>query len=84
MLEKWFKLNITQENLKLIIGTTFDDHNPDVDYDPSKHNMDIADQRIILDLICNHYIGRPFPRKANEVDVDSFYNDLTSAIAKDN
>lgn len=80
MLQNILNLSVSPETMQNIIGETMDNIFDNSDYNKEFISHDRETRLKIINMMCNYYLGHPWPKSANEVNIDEFYNNLNTAV----
>jgi hypothetical protein len=71
---------LTAKKLSEIIGTSMDDECLVYDYDSNDIGLDTCVRDRIMNIVCDYYLGHPWPQYGDNTDMDMFEENLFKAI----
>ena len=83
MFKEYTGMHINSARMEEIIGDKMDEEVSEYLYDPNDWMMDTNIREEVMDIISFHYLGHPWPRYIDRVDMSMFEENLMKAIEND-
>lgn len=80
MIKSQMGIDLTLEQVTTIVGDKMDGEWQNFDYKEVSKYMDTAPRENIMDIVAEHYLGRPWPTYGERVNMEHFIEDLMTSV----
>ena len=83
VIEDYCGIKLPIEKVSEIIGDKMDSEWKTYEYNEVSPFMDTAPREDVMDIVAEHFLGRPWPTYGDNIDINEFWDNLMNKMKED-